>query len=777
MDLKLKNNSQLELPTKYIPVDYIESVGIPNIPLFTVSLWSNDGQSIECSIEITEEEASNSQIYYGATGSQKLGLAANNSITQFNAYGNTAVKTVEFNGKVTIKHSVTNITINDVSTSLGGAIAKVPTIYLLPQAIKTRIYYFNKIVKNNISVNYIPVISLEYGHVGEACLYDTINQTFKYSSSTGSFTASPSQTFYDTIISAYIKDCPNIDGITILRNALNLNRIRCNITNPTGRTAEIYKYTQLSGFNDAGEQQTKPRIVGTFNIDDYYTDAEVAKIRSTIDGITIVTPTASDYNIDTLLDNDGFAVQTLDEDKPEYNQPIAEILLSNNLAHSLASDDTKMFMTKTEAAAITSLPVTLFRGNTDIESFDEFKYWTGLTTITAGSSSSALGAFGNCTSLESIILPSNITTIGAYAFYNCTGLTTFTIPSSITSIGAYAFYGCYGFTGELVVPNSVTSLGANAFANTSFTKANLPKTFTSAINIINMFAGNTSIKDITVGSSGTIDISGTSCGDGTGTLEIFANVNKTGAKYMGKFKNVIIHGDCNLKSAGSLWNNVNNGITDVFRVQGTMSVGGANGGYSYISNTPYNATHLYYTELGDYSKSGSSGYFMYANDARSRASSAIVHFNRSTLPTSCPGNTVPKYKVGEGRTRADDEATLALYLADSTWSAYSAKLGTWYDYNGTYKWYYITDNLTNCTNTNPDEWPHITRGESYETTIIPDEGMTIDSITVEMLDTDTTSPTYDTYVPQPTSYDSATGIYTISIPSVTGNVVITASAS
>ena len=52
------------------------------------------------------------------------------------------------------------------------------------------------------------------------------------------------------------------------------------------------------------------------------------------------------------------------------------------------------------------------------------------------------GAFSDCTSISSIVIPDSVTTIGDYAFYNCSALTAITIPNSVTSIGDAAFEDC-----------------------------------------------------------------------------------------------------------------------------------------------------------------------------------------------------------------------------------------------------------------------------------------------------------------------------------------------
>ena len=81
-----------------------------------------------------------------------------------------------------------------------------------------------------------------------------------------------------------------------------------------------------------------------------------------------------------------------------------------------------------EAAAVTSIK-TVFQ-NTQITSFDEFQYFTGMTSI-------GDGAFAWCSSLASVTIPNSVTSIGDDAFSDCTALTSITIPNSVTSIGEY----------------------------------------------------------------------------------------------------------------------------------------------------------------------------------------------------------------------------------------------------------------------------------------------------------------------------------------------------
>ena len=109
-----------------------------------------------------------------------------------------------------------------------------------------------------------------------------------------------------------------------------------------------------------------------------------------------------------------------------------------------------------EAASVMSLGE-VFRGNTEIVSFEELKYFISLTAISNY-------AFYNCSGLTgSLTIPNAVTSIGNYAFYNCSGLTgLLTIPNKVTSIGNYAFYNCSGLT-SIEIPNSATSIGNSAF--------------------------------------------------------------------------------------------------------------------------------------------------------------------------------------------------------------------------------------------------------------------------------------------------------------------------
>ena len=79
-------------------------------------------------------------------------------------------------------------------------------------------------------------------------------------------------------------------------------------------------------------------------------------------------------------------------------------------------------------------------------------------------------AFKDCSSIESITIPTTTKTIGSYAFYNCTSLEKLNsntvgeinIPTAVWTISSYVFYGCQSIT-EITLSKDVTSIGEGAF--------------------------------------------------------------------------------------------------------------------------------------------------------------------------------------------------------------------------------------------------------------------------------------------------------------------------
>ena len=95
-----------------------------------------------------------------------------------------------------------------------------------------------------------------------------------------------------------------------------------------------------------------------------------------------------------------------------------------------------------------------------------FNGCSSLSSITIPEEVTSLGEslFLRCSSLASVTLPNNLITIGRSAFEGCTSLTSITIPNKVTTIQEYAFYNCTSLS-SISIPESVTYLANNAFGS------------------------------------------------------------------------------------------------------------------------------------------------------------------------------------------------------------------------------------------------------------------------------------------------------------------------
>ena len=101
--------------------------------------------------------------------------------------------------------------------------------------------------------------------------------------------------------------------------------------------------------------------------------------------------------------------------------------------------------------------------------------------------------------INSVIINSGVTSIGASAFNHCDKLTSITIPNTITSIGTEAFVYCWNLT-SIVIPNSVTNIGGSAFRSCSrLTSIEISNSVTSIRN--ELFKYCTSLTSVTIPNS------------------------------------------------------------------------------------------------------------------------------------------------------------------------------------------------------------------------------------------------------------------------------------
>lgn len=79
------------------------------------------------------------------------------------------------------------------------------------------------------------------------------------------------------------------------------------------------------------------------------------------------------------------------------------------------------------------------------------------------------GAFRDCTSLQTILLPDSLLVIGDSAFCNCQELTDVALPPHLYAIGPYAFVDCRKLT-NIDIPETVRYIGSEAFCYTGLTE-------------------------------------------------------------------------------------------------------------------------------------------------------------------------------------------------------------------------------------------------------------------------------------------------------------------
>ena len=131
----------------------------------------------------------------------------------------------------------------------------------------------------------------------------------------------------------------------------------------------------------------------------------------------------------------------------------------------------------------------------------------------------ALGAFENCSSLTSVVIPESVTSIGHRAFYGCSSLTSVSLPEGLSSIESSAFSGCSSLTSvslpeglssiessvfrdcssltSVVFPDGLTSIGVSAFSGCSaLASVSFPEELTSIRNFA--FNGCSSLTSVSL---------------------------------------------------------------------------------------------------------------------------------------------------------------------------------------------------------------------------------------------------------------------------------------
>ena len=115
-------------------------------------------------------------------------------------------------------------------------------------------------------------------------------------------------------------------------------------------------------------------------------------------------------------------------------------------------------------AYCTSLETVSLPSSVTSFSANAFYYCYALKHVTAPSVLDDIqgSGFYNCISLKSISLPSGITSIKSSSFTNCYSLESVSIPSGVSTVASSCFSSCYSLK-AVKIPSGVTELGGQAF--------------------------------------------------------------------------------------------------------------------------------------------------------------------------------------------------------------------------------------------------------------------------------------------------------------------------
>ena len=111
-------------------------------------------------------------------------------------------------------------------------------------------------------------------------------------------------------------------------------------------------------------------------------------------------------------------------------------------------------------------------------------FYANFTSVVIEEGVTRIGDYAFCSNyqLESVTIPSTVTSIGKFAFAG-SSLSTIDIPNSVTAIGEGAFEACSLFS--INIPNSVTAIGAGAFRGCyNLLSFNFPNRLTTIENFV-----------------------------------------------------------------------------------------------------------------------------------------------------------------------------------------------------------------------------------------------------------------------------------------------------
>ena len=177
-----------------------------------------------------------------------------------------------------------------------------------------------------------------------------------------------------------------------------------------------------------------------------------------------------------------------DTDSPFYNNTRIKTFIFGDAVEHIPSrlcPNMSSLESLTIPSSVTSIGQDAFIGCIGLTSVT----WNAKTCVLPYSNSKT--PFYNMTGLKTFVIGEDVEIIPRALCYGCSGLTSVTISNSVTEIGIHSFNGCSGLT-SVTIPNSVTVIGGSAFDGCSgltsiYTKIENPQnvSYTNASSIFN----------------------------------------------------------------------------------------------------------------------------------------------------------------------------------------------------------------------------------------------------------------------------------------------------